>query len=258
MDNILNLQPEEKKIVIPAESEVLLIDRPAPGMIPEVRAISMGPGAKVQYVLVADEFSDGGRDVDIADGHMRRDFEVGDGANVEVYYVFLGGGHSEWHLNHEIGAGAKLQSRSLFVGKGDDALEVNADYNFIGRKSFGRVQVDAILNNQARLRYDANMNVTREAQLSDTRVDMRLRLNDKEARGRITPALNISANDVKAGHSASTYQLSVEDLFYLRSRGLEPEAVRKLLAISLSRNFIRNLSDAQTASEILALIESRI
>ncbi|MDP3836977.1 MAG: SufD family Fe-S cluster assembly protein [bacterium] len=258
MNNILELQVTDKKVIIPESAAVLIIDRPAPGMFPAARTLSVGSGATVQYVLIADEHAEGGRDVDVADGLLGRDWELEPGSSLDAYYIFLGASPSHWHLKHDVGMNAKVESRSLYIGKDAEALEVAADYNFNGRKSFGRVQVDAILNNQANLRYDANINVNREAQLSDTRVDMRLRLNDKEARGRITPALNIAANDVKAGHSAGTYQLSAEDLFYLRSRGLEPEAVRKLLAVSLSRGFIRNLSDAKLGAEILSLIESRL
>ena len=108
------------------------------------------------------------------------------------------------------------------------------------------------------MRYDADLNVLATAQQSDTRVDMRLRLASKSARGQLIPGLNIAANDVRAGHSASTFQLSKEDLFYLRSRGLSPEAAQKLFALSLSRNFVKGLGDTELSAEILSLISARL
>ncbi|MGE5425884.1 MAG: SufD family Fe-S cluster assembly protein [Bacillota bacterium] len=255
---IIELTTEDREISLPQGADVLLIDRPASGMLPEERRFHLAEGASAQYLLIADEYADGGRDADEADGRLRRQWQLEKGSDLRAYYIFLGGGRSEWLLEHEVGESASIESRSLFIGKNEDGLEVKADYDFVGFKSYGRIAVDALLGDKSSMRYDASANVLPTAQLSDTRIDMRLRLDGKEAHGRITPALNIAANDVKAGHSASTYQLSQEDLFYLRTRGLEPQAIRRLLAVSLSRNFILGLADADTAAKVLELIESHL
>ena len=97
------------------------------------------------------------------------------------------------------------------------------------------------------------MNVSPVAQKSDTRVDMRLYLEGK-ARGQVIPGLNIAANDVKAGHSASTFKLAPEDLFYLQSRGLSPADIKKMLSLSLAKNFIHGFPDEALSKEVLDLI----
>ena len=61
-----------------------------------------------------------------------------------------------------------------------------------------------------------------------------------------------------SGHSASTFNLSKEDLFYLNSRGLENSDIKNLIIKSLSENFIKNIEDEEIKNEILNLINERI
>lgn len=210
------------------------------------RHVEIGARARAQLVVIVD------RDSDLI--NFQRDYSLGEESSLEVYYLFLGVKPQHWQLAHTIGKRASITSHSLFIGQGASNLSVVADYNFIGQGSYGRVQVESMLFAESQLRYDANINVLPSAQQSDTRVDMRLRLDGPKTRGQIIPGLNIAANDVKAGHSASTFQLSKEDLFYLRSRGLSPVAVQRLLALALGRNFVRGLKNQDMADTILALI----
>lgn len=210
------------------------------------RHVELGVGAQAQLVVIVD------RDSDLI--NFQRDYSLEEGASLEVYSLFLGVKPQHWQLVHTVGKTASITSHSLFIGQGAANLSVVADYNFIDQGSYGRVQVESMLFAESRLRYDANINVLPRAQQSDTRVDMRLRLDGPKTRGQIIPSLNIAANDVKAGHSASTFQLSKEDLFYLRSRGLSPVAVQRLLALALGRNFIHGLKNQDMADIILALI----
>jgi Fe-S cluster assembly protein SufD len=87
---------------------------------------------------------------------------------------------------------------------------------------------------------------------------MRLRLIGPESRGQLLPGLNIAANDVKAGHSASTFQLSAEDMFYLRSRGLSLDNIQKLFALAMGNKFVTDLSDDNLKTELLNLISTRL
>jgi Fe-S cluster assembly protein SufD len=249
MQSLINLQ-KETIIKLASGSDTFLVERLAgDDCLPE-RNFSLGENARANYLLVVTK----GASLD----NIYRSWQLETGAVLKTYYLFLESTASVWHLQHRLADRARIENHSLFLGRGQDNLQVKADYDFAGQGSYGRVQVDAWLDNESRLRYDANLNVLAAAQQSDTRVDMRLRLASQTARGQLIPGLNIAANDVRAGHSASTFQLSKEDLFYLRSRGLSPEAAQKLFALSLSRNFVKGLDDAELSSEILSLISARL
>lgn len=80
---------------------------------------------------------------------------------------------------------------------------------------------------------------------------MKLYLLGKETRGALLPSLKIAVNEVKAGHGASTFKLSEEDLFYLSSRGLSEQQVKQLIINSLLDNFFREIVDLKFKENII-------
>lgn len=248
MSKIIELNSKEKNIILPEEAEMIVVEKDDANM-PAERVFTLAANMKAQYVLLLPNL-----------GSMEtfnRQWDIGEGAHLDVYYLFLDYSN-EVELNHNLAARAQINSHSLYLGHNQEKLKVKASYNFIDEESGGRVTVDALLNDQAQLRYDADINVTKKAQRSDTRVDMRLRLMSKDSRGQLVPGLNIAANDVKAGHSASTFQLSAEDMFYLRSRGLSPDEIQKLFALSVANKFVSDLVDVDLKKELLNIISSRL
>ncbi|MDD2680971.1 MAG: SufD family Fe-S cluster assembly protein [Patescibacteria group bacterium] len=246
--NILKLNSIEKNIIPPLEQELLIIENDVSN-IPAEREIQIAAGMKAQYVLVLPKL------IDIK--KIIRRFDIQEGASLNAYYLFLDQ-NDEVELVHNLAERAQITSRSLYIGEKEEKLKVKADYNFNERSSSGRVLVDGLLNDKSQLSYIASLNVLNKAQQSDTRVDMRLRLIGPESRGQLVPVLNIAANDVKAGHSASTFQLSAEDMFYLRSRGLAPEDIQKLFALSMAKKFVTDLSDDGLKEELIHLISTRL
>ncbi|MBN2854016.1 SufD family Fe-S cluster assembly protein [Patescibacteria group bacterium] len=214
------------------------------------RSFKVEKNKTLEYLLIVDKN---------ISSSASRSFVLEAGAELNSYRLFLEAKKGEiFNFNHEIKAGAKIASRSLIVGLKKENFSLKADYNFAGEKSFGRIKTEALLANQAKLSALANVNVLAAAQKSDTRVDMSLILDGSGVRGEVIPGLNISANDVKAGHSAGTFRLKAEELFYLRSRGLSPEEIRRLFILSLVNNFTIGLSDKKIKEDIIKLIKKSL
>ena len=207
-------------------------------------------GAKVQYLLIVDA------PYDLA---VERYWNLAANSSLRSYRLFLKDkSHQVWNFKHEIGEKACLNSRSLLIGVKDEQFNLNSVYNFSGRSSYGRINIDSLLTGTSQLNCTADVNVLPSAQKSDTRVDMTLRLESDDAKGEMTPGLNISANDVKAGHSAGTFRLKEEDLFYLRSRGLSVLEIRRLFILSLANSFVAGIEDAKIKEEVLGLITNNL
>lgn len=176
---------------------------------------------------------------------------------LNVYYLFLSSSLKNFfNFRHQINEGAKINSKFLVLGNKKNNFSIQADFNFSDQKSFGRINLDSLLTEQSELNSNFNVNVLPLAQKSDTRVDMVLRLVGKDTKGSITPGLNIAANDVKAGHSAGTFKLKTEDSFYLNSRGLSKEEIKRLFIMNLGKNFIKDIDDKKIAGKITKLIEN--
>lgn len=195
------------------------------------------------YILIVD-----------GEAETKKEIIIEAGATLHAYYLFLNN-NSNLNITHTINQDAKIFSQSLVLSESE--LKVKAEYDFVGRSSFGEIKVDAVLSDAANLKYDAILRVKPEAQKSDTRVDMRLYLNGPKSRGQVTPQLEVAANDVKAGHSASTFKLSSDDLFYLQSRGLSSAQIKALQLKALSNNFVQGL-DVAAAKPLLDLISKHI
>jgi Fe-S cluster assembly scaffold protein SufB len=246
MSKIIKLNNKEKNIILSVGMDMFVVEKDSTNM-PSERIFTLGPNMKAQYVLILPDLA--------STETFTRQWNIEEGSQLDVYYLFLDY-NNEVELIHNLAARAQINSHSLYLGRDRENLSVQADYNFNDEGSGGRVAVDALLNSQAQLRYDANINVAKLAQHSDTRVDMRLHLMSRDSRGQLVPGLNIAANDVKAGHSASTFQLSAEDMFYLRSRGLAPDEIQKMFALSMVNKFVHDLAEADLKKEILDITSS--
>jgi Fe-S cluster assembly protein SufD len=87
----------------------------------------------------------------------------------------------------------------------------------------------AVVLGSGRSSVDGTVIVDRGAQRTDAKQLLRHLMLSKEGKADSKPRLFIHADDVKCGHGATVGKMDPEQLFYLRSRGLDPEAAISLL-----------------------------
>lgn len=92
-----------------------------------------------------------------------------------------------------------------------------------------RQHFKAVLHDKSRFHFEGKIYVHPIAQKTESyQLSNNLLLSD-EAFASCKPNLEVLADDVKASHGATIAQLNVEDLFYLRSRGLSLEEAKQCL-----------------------------
>ena len=243
--NLLNLNTNNKEKYLLKDGE-FFIERASQQDFLFEKNFLLESGVKANYLLIVDKE---------IDEPMSRDWILNDHSQLKSYRLFLKGRNShKLAFRHNINEAARIDSRSLVLAINEEKLNLESIYNFSGYSSFGRVKVDALLAGKAELKFHSDINVLPSAQKSDTRVDMTLKLENDGVRGEIIPGLNIAANDVKAGHSAGTFRLKTEDLFYLRSRGLNKVEIRDLFVSYLSKSFVAGIKDNKLKEELIQLI----
>ena len=77
--------------------------------------------------------------------------------------------------------------------------------------------------------FNGKIVVRKEAQKTDARQSNRNLMLSRDAEIDTKPQLEILADDVRCSHGATIAQLDEDELFYLRSRGLDRTRARKLL-----------------------------
>ena len=98
-----------------------------------------------------------------------------------------------------------------------------------------------IVDGAARAVFNGNIMVRPGAQRTDSSQSSRNLLLSAKARVDTKPQLEIFADDVKCAHGATVGQLDVDEVFYLKSRGLSDAAARKLLTYAFGAEVIERI-----------------
>jgi Fe-S cluster assembly protein SufD len=104
-----------------------------------------------------------------------------------------------------------------------------------------------ILSGSARSEYSGLVHVKREAPRSDSNQICRNLLLSRNARAVSRPQLKIDTDDVKCSHGSATGELSENELFYLRSRGLSRESARAMLIEGFAEEIVLLLPQGDEA-----------
>ena len=98
-----------------------------------------------------------------------------------------------------------------------------------------------IVDGAAHAVFNGNIMVRPGAQRTDSAQSSRNLLLSAKARVDTKPQLEIFADDVKCAHGATVGQLDVDEVFYLKSRGLSDTAARNLLTYAFGAEVIERI-----------------
>ena len=98
-----------------------------------------------------------------------------------------------------------------------------------------------IVDGAARAVFNGSIMVRPGAQRTDSSQSSRNLLLSGKARVDTKPQLEIFADDVKCAHGATVGQLDVDEVFYLKSRGLSDTAARNLLTYAFGAEVIERI-----------------
>ncbi|HUX26215.1 MAG TPA: Fe-S cluster assembly protein SufD [Burkholderiales bacterium] len=98
-----------------------------------------------------------------------------------------------------------------------------------------------IVDGTAHAVFNGNIMVRAGAQRTDSSQSSRNLLLSAKARVDTKPQLEIFADDVKCAHGATVGQLDLDEVFYLKSRGLSDTAARNLLTYAFGAEIIERI-----------------
>lgn len=184
------------------------------------REIHVAAGVHLQYLLPMTE--------GFFEGRTRRLVLAGDGASASILGVFVG--HDEAHLGltfNTIHAGPNTVSRSLFK---------------------------SVLLGKSTLDLDGVIRLEKSAHGADALLEERALLLSPDAQATAVPSLEIEANDVRCKHAATAGPVDPEQLFYLRSRGLDEAAAERTIVLGFFDQVIGQMPESwqNTIRSVLA------
>ena len=100
--------------------------------------------------------------------------------------------------------------------------------------------------------------VREEAQKTDAHQTNKNLLLSKQATVNTKPQLEILADDVKCTHGAAVGQLEDEAIFYLKTRGIDPDEAAKLLSYGFASEVIDSIGISEVKEELNQIVLSRL
>ena len=163
---------------------------------------------------------------------------LGAGESLRWTLVVLPGTSCDLHVEIDLdGPGAEADLAGLYVCKADEKvrLDILVKHNSGGCTS--RQLFKGIAGGTSEADFDGLIYVREGAQKTKAYQENHTILLTDTARVETRPQLEIYADDVECSHGATTGFLNVDELFYMRSRGI-PEAEARRLPDELKNDYI--------------------
>jgi Fe-S cluster assembly protein SufD len=106
--------------------------------------------------------------------------------------------------------------------------------------------------------FDGNVQVSKLAQQTDARQMSRNLLLVPKATVNVKPNLQIIADDVKCTHGCAVSDLSTDEMFYFRSRGIDSAEARKALVFSFGAEVVQQLSHKALVERVQAVVGAKL
>jgi len=128
-----------------------------------------------------------------------------------------------------LGEGSESQIVGAFFGHDDQHFDLGSRVWHENEHTTADLVTRGVLDDEARSVYEGVQDVGREAwSTSSYQRENTLMLSD-ESEADASPKLIINNHDTEASHSATVGQVDEQDLFYMTSRGLDPETATNML-----------------------------
>ena len=122
----------------------------------------------------------------------------------------------------------ELDLGALFLCTGDEQVSLNVNVRHNSGNCRSRQQIRGIVGGRARAGFNGLIYVKRDAQHTKAYQECHSILLNEGARVEARPQLEIYADDVECSHGATSGFLDPEQLFYMRSRGIDEDVARSL------------------------------
>jgi Fe-S cluster assembly protein SufD len=214
--------------------------------------VVLGEGARLEHVRVQRESA---RTVHLGRVGVRvaRDAHYGHTA------IALGARFSRVdHTVEQVGTGTSVRLDALSLVGDEQYSDLHTTLWHHQPHGTAAQRHKAIVGGTGRAAFNGRVRVEREAQQTNASQVSRSLLLSPRARVSAQPQLEIFADDVRCTHGATVGQLEDEELFYLRSRGLDVTTARKLLIGAFAAEILREIPLRELAENLEGELVGRI
>jgi len=147
------------------------------------------------------------------------------------------------------GSGIELGLNGLYLGRARQHIDNAIQIEHARPGSTSDQFYKGVLDGRAQAVFAGRIVVQRDAQKTNAYQANNNLLLSPDAEIDTKPELEIFADDVKCSHGATAGELDERALFYLRSRGLEPETARAVLTYAFADEVLERFKNPAAAAQ---------
>jgi Fe-S cluster assembly protein SufD len=146
----------------------------------------------------------------------------------------------------------------LYMASGRQHMDHHTLIDHARPRGTSREFYKGVLDGAARAVFNGKVIVRPDAQQTDAHQSNRNLLLSDHAEVDTKPQLEIYADDVKCSHGATVGQLDAEQVYYLRSRGMDDASARALLTFAFAEDVATRVNCAPLRARLEQLLRGRL
>ncbi len=184
---------------------------------------------------------------------------LGAGARFELTVLSAGAGYGRIAVRAQLGQGAHFAFGAAQLAGAGQVREVVTEVTHTAPDATSRQVVRSVAGNGGIANYLGKVRVVAGADGTDGEQSVRAMLLDRQSAANARPELEIHADDVKCAHGCAVGELDANGLFYLQSRGLPPEAAKRLMLQAFIAEALSDAADREVLlDQALAALEAML
>jgi Fe-S cluster assembly protein SufD len=116
-----------------------------------------------------------------------------------------------------------------FLLKGSEEYELDLELVHLAPKIKSEVLVRGVLYDSVKAKITVNLKIEKKAIETETYFRCEILNLGEDSSAQVFPYLEISQNQLKAGHAVSIRRIRAEEMFFLKSRGLDEKTAKELI-----------------------------
>ena len=217
-----------------------------------VTEVVLGEGARAELYRVQQESANG---FQIATTHTRQQRD----SHLALHVVTLGAALARHDINAVLdGSGAELILNGLYLLGGAQHADHHTVIDHAQPHCASHEFFNGVLAERSHGVFNGRIVVRPGAQRTDSKQTNNNLLLSTEARADSQPQLEIYADDVKCTHGSTVGPIDQMQLYYLRSRGLSPDAARSILTYGFGAEILDRMRQPDVRDRLDLLVRERL
>jgi Fe-S cluster assembly protein SufD len=217
-----------------------------------VTEVVAGPGTIIEHDKFQNEHP---RSFHVGMTHMRLEA----GSTVTSNAVTLGGAIVRNNVTVVLaGEGCEATLNGLSLATGTQLIDNHTVIDHAMPNCVSHELYKAIQDGKSRGVFNGKIFVRKDAQKTDAKQTNKTLLLSDNATMDTKPQLEIFADDVKCTHGATVGQLEEDQVFYLRTRGIDLDAARDILTFAFATDVIERVHVAPLREQLDTMLHARL